>query len=76
VFDPQKGTMQKRPVQLGTPQRDSFPVLSGLAPGEMAAAAGVAFLTDGQPVRAWNGPEAPATAPAPSRLDPQTAGTK
>ena len=57
VFDPQKEVVLKRSVQLGNPQEDGFSAISGLAAGEIIAAAGVTFLTDGQQVRVWNSAE-------------------
>ena len=51
VFDEESGTVSKRSVTLGTMDKKSVGVLSGLQPGEKIVTAGVQQIVDGMAVR-------------------------
>lgn len=51
VHDAASGTVSQRAVEIARLTRSHALIRQGLAPGEIVAAAGVAFLEDGQPVR-------------------------
>jgi RND family efflux transporter MFP subunit len=56
--------VKQRPVRLGELGDRSYPVLSGLEPGERIATSGVQKLRDGAPIVAEAAAPAPASAPA------------
>jgi multidrug efflux system membrane fusion protein len=52
VLDPATSTIKRTTITLGTYDRDSVPVLSGLRPSDWVVVAGVNLLHDGQKIQA------------------------
>lgn len=57
VFDEAAGTVSARRVRIDGVVGTDLLVTEGLSPGERVVTAGVALLTDGEPVRLWSLPE-------------------
>ncbi|AWZ21988.1 Secretion protein HlyD family [Roseovarius sp. EC-HK134] len=57
VFDEATGTVRARQVRIDGVVGTDLLVTEGLSPGEHVVTAGVALLSDGEPVRLWSLPE-------------------
>lgn len=51
LYDPQTSTVKRREVTVGGIRENKIILLDGVKPGDLLAAAGVSFLTDGQEVK-------------------------